>query len=121
MNNEPTDDSSKVYVSDTSGPDCYVAFFEDDGETGYLYVSDREKQEIVKHVQIYTNSKRLDVSSDDVRVVWSSDGTKCGVIIWGGMRGIIDLEKGVEGRAFLETRSSPPISDPSWLKGFALG
>lgn len=115
--NDLTDDV-KVFVADQSGPDEYTAFFEDDGETGYLYVSDRRKNEIVQHLQIYNDSAALNVSQDDVHVIWSEDGTKCGVVIWGGLRGIIDLAKGTEGRVFIESRDTSPIADPEWLRGF---
>ena len=108
----------KVFVADDSGPEEYAGFFEDDGQTGYLYVSDRSKRTIIKHLQIYTNSSQLNVAEGDVRVVWSNDGKKCGVRIWGELRGIIDIAKGIEGRAFVESRQSSPIRDPEWLRGF---
>ena len=82
-----TEDAPKVFVSDSGGPEEYVCCFEDDGETGYLYVSDRKHKEIVEHLQIYNNSPQLGVKESDVEVVWSGDRTKCGVRIWGGMRG----------------------------------
>ncbi len=111
-------DDVKVFVADTTGPEQYACFFEDDGETGYLYVSDRSEHAITKHLQIYTNSAQLKVAEDDVRVMWSTDGTKCGVAIWGAMRGIIDLRQGIEGRAVIESRNSPAIQDREWLRGF---
>jgi hypothetical protein len=112
------DDEVRVFVGDSSGPEDYVGFFEDDGETGYLYVSDRKKNEVVQHLQIYNSSRLLNIDENDVQVVWSKDGKKCGVSIWGGMRGIIDIGRKVEGRAFVESRSTPPIDDPVWLEGF---
>ena len=111
-------DQQKVFVGDTSGPDKYTGFFEDDGETGYLYVSDRRTNEIVRHLQVYNRSAELGVEEKDVQVVWSSDGKKCGVLIWGGMRGIVDLAKGSEGRALVKSRDTPPIDDSDWLEGF---
>jgi hypothetical protein len=112
------EDDVKVFVGDESGPEEFVGFFEDDRETGYLYVSDRRSNEILKHLQIYDDSAKLDVREEDVRVVWSKDGSKCGVLIWGGIRGIIDLGKNREGRVLLQSRNTPPISDPEWLSGF---
>ena len=115
---QPDTDDVKVFVSDEEGPEEFAAFFEDDGETGYLYVSDRRRGEVIRHLQIYTNSKMLGVEEGDVRVTWSQDGTKCGVVIWGGMRGIIDMVKNQEGRVLLENRETPPIADRGWLEGF---
>ena len=116
--NESVEDSMAVFVSDVVGPESYVGFFEDDGESGYLYVSDRTTNVVIKHLQIYDCANILKVREEDVRVVWSVNGTKCAVSIWDGIRGIIDLAKGVEGRAKLTSRSTPPISDSAWLSGF---
>jgi hypothetical protein len=116
--NEIDDNDVKIFVGDQRGPESYVGFFEDDGETGYLYVSDRSTKQIIQQLQIYVNSAQLRVEPEDVRVVWSKNGTKCGVLIWGGMRGIIDLERNREGRAFVDSRTTPPIDDAEWLGGF---
>jgi hypothetical protein len=113
-----SEEAVRVFVGDAEGPEDHVGFFEDDGETGYLYVSDRRTNKIIRHLEIYDNAKNLDITEEDVTVVWSSDGRKCGVIIWGGMRGVIDLAKNREGRAKLQDRRTPPISDPEWLRGF---
>ena len=69
-------------------------------------------------MQIYDCEEKLKVKEDDVEVLWSSDGSKCGVKIWGGMRGIIDLKKNIEGRVKLEKRDTPFIDDLDWLHGF---
>jgi len=115
--NEQEDDTVKVFVSDNSGPENYVCFFEDDGETGYLYVSDRSARKVVKHLQLYANAQELNVREEDVRVGWASDGLKCGVVIWSGLRGVIDLENG-DVAAFITSRNTPPLKDPKWLSGF---
>lgn len=113
-----SDNVKVVFVSDKSGPEEFVGFFEDDGETGYLYVSSRCSNEVVKHLQIYRDSEKLSLREEDVEVVWSKDAAKCGVLIWGGMRGIIDIKNDREGRIMLEGRDTPQIDDPEWLQGF---
>jgi len=118
MNPADKHDDVRVFVGDTEGPGDFVGFFEDDGETGYLYVSNRKLDKVVKHVQIYSDAKAINPQEQDISVVWSSDGKKCGVIIFNGMRGIIDLEKRTEGRSKMTDRSSPSIEDPNWLNGF---
>jgi hypothetical protein len=117
---EFTKDDIQVFVSDTEGPDKFVGFFEDDGVTGYLYVSDRSSNEIIKHLQIYRDSAKLDIREEDVKVQWSKDGTKCGVLIWGGMRGIIDLKNNIEGRILVTEKRTPEIKDKEWLSGFEI-
>jgi hypothetical protein len=118
---EPGNKDVKVCVGDASGPGEFVGFFEDDGVVGCLYVSDRRSNKIVKQLQIYRDSAKLKVREADVEVVWSKDGTKCGVMIWGGMRGIIDLKKNLEGRILLDGRNTPAIDDLEWLRGFYPG
>lgn len=115
---ECEDDEIRIFVSDTSGPEGYIGFFEDDGETGCLYVSDRRNRKIVQHLQIYNKSIQLRVQETDIGVIWSRDGSKCAVRIWGCMRGIIDLGNKREGRAFIESRDTKPIDASDWLEGF---
>lgn len=118
MINTNDNDEVRVFVGDKDGPEDFAAFFEDDGETGYLYISDRRLKKIVKHLQVYNNAKAINPQERDISVVWSADGKKCGVIIFGGMRGIIDLGRGIEGRSEMRDRLSSPIEDPTWLRGF---
>jgi len=102
------------------GPATQFGVFEDDGDTGYLYLYEAEERKILRHLHIYDHPKKLKVTRDDVDIVWSEDFVKCGVIIWEKMRGIIDFEKSQEGRVKLESRDTPGIGDREWLKGFYL-
>jgi hypothetical protein len=97
-----------------------AAVFEDEGETGYLYVYSVGTGTIENHVHIYDQSVALQITKESVDVLWSSDESKCAVKIWGQMRGVIDLRIKKEGRAWLENRETPGISDKEWLKGFEL-
>lgn len=95
-----------------------IAVFEDEGDTGYLYVYSSREQEIDRYVHIYDRSEKLPVMREDVEVIWSEDGNKCGVVIWGKLRGIINLISNQEGRVWLESRDTPGVGDEEWLKGF---
>jgi hypothetical protein len=95
-----------------------VCVFEDEGDTGYLYLYDSAERKVLRHLHVYDHPSTLGVSAQDVDVVWSEDYAKCGVIIWGKMRGIIDLKSGQEGRVKLESRDTPGIDDKKWLNGF---
>ncbi len=106
------------FVVAAAGPPEYVGFFEQDGYTGYLYVLARASKQVIAYVQIYTHATRLKVRASEVRVVWSAEGDKCGVVIRGQMRGIIDLAKDHPGRASFVKPSSPGINDFEWLRGF---
>jgi len=106
------------FVVYTSGPHGLFAVFEDNGETGYLYLYESKAKRVVEHLLIYDRSEEIDVIARDVWVGWSEEGAKCGVAVWNKMRGIIDRIKNQEGRIKLESRSTPGITDPEWLKGF---
>lgn len=108
------------FIVDNMRPDGTAAVFEDDGETGYLYIYRPETGEILQHLHLYDRSKDVNVTPSDVRVLWSADSNKCGAFIWGKMRGIIDLKSKKEGRVWLENRETPGIADPNWLSGFDL-
>ena len=97
-----------------------AAVFEDEGETGYLYVYSVGEAAVQAHVHIYDCSDALQIAKDSVEVLWSTDESKCAVRIWGQLRGIIDLRMRKEGRAWLENRDTPGIDDAEWLRGFEL-
>lgn len=42
---------------------------------------------------------------------------KCGLVIWDGLRAVIDFASGCSGREFMADRNTRPIAEPSWLRG----
>jgi hypothetical protein len=98
--------------------DCMFGVFEDEGDTGYLYIYNTDKHTISHHLHVYNRSKKVDVKPPDVEVLWSENKSKCGVTIWSKMRGIIDLSKDRPARIWLESRRTPGIDDEEWLAGF---
>ena len=108
----------KDFVVDAEGPSGLFGVFEDDGDTGYLYLYDPNRRQIFQHLHIYDCSPKVEVAPEEVEVMWSREGRKFGVKIWGKMRGIVDVAENREGRVWLEDKESPGIADPEWLKGF---
>ncbi len=106
------------FIRDAKGPEFWFAVFEDDGTTGYLYLYTSRENRVLRHLHIYDRSRELSVSREDVEVLWSETYDKCGVTIWGKMRGIIDVTKEKEGRVWLQNRETPGICDEDWLSGF---
>lgn len=106
------------FIVDESGPNGLVGVFEDDGDTGYFYLYDADADTILDDLQIYSDAKALRLDEQDVEVVWSSDEQKCGVRIWNGMRGIIDVTGNTKVHSKLESRSSASITDSYWMEGF---
>ena len=106
------------FIVDAVGPHGLAGVFEDDGDTGYLYLYEQDGRGVLEAVQIYNCSKELNVNASDVTLMWSSDGSKCGVFVWNGLRGIIDLAKNETISSKVTSRDSPPISDPELLRRF---
>ena len=67
------------FILDKVGPSGLACVFEDDGETGYLYLYDPNGRGVLEDLQIYNRAGELKVNEKDVQVVWSTDGSKCGV------------------------------------------
>jgi len=106
------------FILYASGPKKTFAVFEDDGDSGYLFLYSSAEQTVLRFLHVYDRSPRLDVAPADVQVMWAAGGAKCGVAIWGKMRGIIDLVSGGQGRVWMENRDTPGIGDREWLQGF---
>jgi hypothetical protein len=96
--------------------DGFQFFFEQDDETGYLYVGN--DQEITHHLHIYNRSTAFSVAEDDVRVVLNEDGSRCGVFIFGKLRGVL----GFNGDSYrpADTMLGEGLTDPKWTTGFNL-
>jgi len=45
------------FIVEAQGPDGVFGVFEDDGETGYLYIYEPEGAGIIQHLHIYHRSK----------------------------------------------------------------
>ena len=94
----------------------YGAFFEQDDATGYLYLSDGEK--ILFHLHIYNRSEKFTVAGSDVNVVWNDVGNRCGVFIFGKLRGVIGMNGDLCRPACV--MKGEGITDPQWTRGFKL-
>ena len=114
----PVNMNDTSFIIHARGVGGRLGVFEDDGESGYLYLYEPQGRKVLRHLHIYDRTRNLDVSARDVQVTWSSDGTKVGVVIWGKMRGIIDTQNDRDGRVWLESRDTPGIADRDWLRGF---
>ncbi len=71
--------------------DGLECLFEDDGETGYLYLIELATEEIINDLHIYTRPIDPTVSEEDVNFVWSDQGPKWGVTLEGFLYGYFDL------------------------------
>jgi hypothetical protein len=81
------------FIRETEGPAGIFAVFEDDGETGYLYLYEPEGRGIFQHLNIYNRTSELRIEKSDVEVGWSEDLTACSVWIRGKLNGTIDLPR----------------------------
>lgn len=107
-----------TFMVDARGGEGLFCFFEDDGDTGYLYYYEPDGAGIIDYLHIYNYPKEIGVRKKDVEVVWSKDNTKCGVKIWGKFYGIFDLASSQKISILVKDKDTPPISDPALLEGF---
>src|SRR5215831_10696123 len=108
------------FIVDSPGPDQLSAVFEDQGGTGYLYLFDERAERILVDLLIYNESSYQRVGERDVTVLWSADGTKCGVSVLGKMRGVIELKNHSKARASIESEGPDATLTANWLEGFDL-
>jgi len=110
-----------AYMIDAGNNEGLFGVFEDDGDTGYLYLYKPEGEGIIDHLHIYSNPEKrgLNIKKKDVEVVWSDDKTKCGVKVWGRLFGIFDLASNQKVSVSIQERDTQPIQDPQLLKGFS--
>jgi hypothetical protein len=106
------------FIVEAAGPKGLVAVFEDDGETGYLYLYEPEVRGIVRHLHIYNRTAAVQPTERDVECRWAADENRCGVFVWRVLRGAIDIKHGTEHRAPIHDELTPGINDSAWLMGF---
>jgi len=97
------------------GPRGLIAVFEQDDATGFLYLTE-ENYKVREALHVFNRSK-LSVKEDDVRVVWNKSGDRCGVMIGGKLRAVIEVN-GDRYRPVMESLCSKPITEREWLTGF---
>lgn len=91
----------------------FVAVFEDDGETGYLYACDSSASTfIVDALHIY-NVKQVTGANQSyqVEIAWSGDGTKTALFINKVAHAVIDFEAK---RGYCRANFPPPT--PDWAQ-----
>jgi hypothetical protein len=73
------------FIVDQEGPPGLFGVFEDDGETGYLYIYRADRR--IEHALFVYNRGDLGIDASDVEIVWSRGNAHVGVKILGEMRG----------------------------------
>jgi hypothetical protein len=79
---------SLVFILDQAGPSGVFGVFEDDGETGYLYIYDPGERGIMADCHVYDRTESTNVRKGDVALTW--DGPRCKVLIHGVEAGALD-------------------------------
>lgn len=105
------------FVVEGPGRNSLVGVFEDNGETGYLYIYDAAAEKITTHLHVYDRSPSVTVNEEDVFVTWTSDFSRCGVVIWGEMMGVIDVRSGKVWGARIESKATLGLQGES-IEGF---
>lgn len=85
-----------VRIESRSPSAPFLAVFEDDGETGYFYALTSGTDQgptILDAVQVYVAPQPPggDVADTLLRLVWSPDGERCGVLLDGELQAVFDF------------------------------
>jgi hypothetical protein len=105
-----------------------VGIFEDDGETGTLYLLDSsvaDDEGILAWIPVYVRSEGFQPIESDVWVAWSIDFGKVAAIVKGHsqnprecFRAIINTRSRQSMNNFMKDVSAKPLMEPDWLSGF---
>ncbi len=79
------------FIKEVPGPSGVFGVFEDEGDTGYLYLYEPGGREVFLHLHIYDRTPSCTVQESDVDVRWSSDLRLCTVFIWGQPKGTLEF------------------------------
>lgn len=123
-----------AFVESFSPENQYGVVFEDDGETGYFYAVEKDKDgpglRVLDALHIYEGDEGPDqeeeepeeteqededpqeTSSSHLQIVWSRDWLKCALVIDGYCQAIFDFE----GQRGYNINEFPPPNDV-WTKG----
>ena len=105
---------TETFVESVSPQGRYAVVFEDDGETGYYYALDPNKEgnPIVDALRIYDIKSVVDRETPStLQIVWSADGLKSALVINGYPHAVFDFEAR---RGYC--RSGFPPSDKRWTQ-----
>ena len=81
------------FTKEAEGPQGLFAVFEDDGDTGYLYLYEPEGTGVFHDLHIYNTMNEPGIEENDIEVGWSTDLTTCTVWIRGKQRGTVDVPR----------------------------
>jgi hypothetical protein len=105
----------ELFIEGPAGPPKYAAFFEasdggSDAPTGsYLYVSSLNDDRILWHACV-SESIEPGLEESSIQISWSRDWKKCGVVVGGHMRAVINLSTGVEFQSCSEDKTMEGVT-----------
>jgi len=91
----------------------FAVVFEDDGETGYLYATNEDANEIFDALHLYNHGRPGQLEAgDELVVVWNGALKRGGVHYHGAFQAVVDFAKQ---RAMC--RNGFPPADARWCRG----
>ncbi|GAA0180861.1 hypothetical protein SH2C18_34810 [Clostridium sediminicola] len=120
--NSDLNQEEESYVIDSPSPnDKWTTVFEDNGETGYMYLcssnEDGEFNQIVDHLWIYNKINPPIEECKNVFIIWSDDSNRTGLIVDGECWGIFDLSRKRKLNAPREKNMITSIEREAWDNG----
>jgi hypothetical protein len=112
----------ETFLTEGLSPDGkWLCVFEDDGETGYLYLlprlSNGKTIGIADALWIYNQISPPIEECENVYIIWSDDSLKSAIIVDGECWGMIDLSSKRKLNAPREDNSIKTISLETWEAG----
>lgn len=99
-----------VVLESCSSKNAFAVFFEDEGDTGYFYALDTERESPVLdalHIYNVANVRNRDMPSK-LQIAWSYDGLKAALIINDHFHAVFDFESK---RGYCRTAFPPPTTE----------
>lgn len=81
------------FIKELEGSKGIFCVFEDDGETGYVYIYIPRENKIVTNAHVYTRSSTLQPTQDDIRIIWFTDNSKCSVYLFDQLQATLKYNK----------------------------
>jgi hypothetical protein len=105
------------FILYSPGPGGVLAVFEDDNETGWLYLYDTAQRTILRSAHVY-NRADVAVAEDEVDIGWAADESVCGLAVWGQFRAFLGISNALEMRKPVVSDDEQGICAQDWPPGF---
>jgi hypothetical protein len=113
----PAGEDSIGFMLYSPGAEGIFAVFEDSDQAGWFYLYGAKQRGILKCAHIYNRANVL-VDEDVVDIGWATDGSACGLAVWGEFRAFLGVSNDLELRKPVMDAEERGIPASAWPAGF---